>query len=337
MAGQSKPALSPWGSAVAGATGAVLANAMVYPLDLVKTKLQVQVKQADETKKESSDETVHYKSTLDAINKIVEKEGVEGLYSGITGALIGVASTNFAYFYWYTIVRSLYMASNKVPKPPGTAIELSLGAVAGAVAQIFTIPVSVITTRQQTQDKSERRGLIETGREIVDSEDGWTGLWRGLKASLILVVNPAITYGAYQRLKDVLFPGKSSLKPWEAFLLGALSKSLATLATQPLIVAKVGLQSRPPPGREGKPFKTFSEVMRYIIKNEGALSLFKGIGPQITKGLLVQGLLMMTKERVELIFVLLFAYLRKLRAQKLKKVVDSATSTAKTSLPVTLK
>ncbi|RAH70743.1 putative peroxisomal carrier protein [Aspergillus aculeatinus CBS 121060] len=337
MAGQSKPALSPWGSAVAGATGAVLANAMVYPLDLVKTKLQVQVKQADETKKESSDETVHYKSTLDAINKIVEKEGVEGLYSGITGALIGVASTNFAYFYWYTIVRSLYMASNKVPKPPGTAIELSLGAVAGAVAQIFTIPVSVITTRQQTQDKSERRGLIETGREIVDSEDGWTGLWRGLKASLILVVNPAITYGAYQRLKDVLFPGKASLKPWEAFLLGALSKSLATLATQPLIVAKVGLQSRPPPGREGKPFKTFSEVMRYIIKNEGALSLFKGIGPQITKGLLVQGLLMMTKERVELIFVLLFAYLRKLRAQKLKKVVDSATSTAKTSLPVTLK
>ncbi|PYI27350.1 mitochondrial carrier [Aspergillus indologenus CBS 114.80] len=337
MAGQSKPALSPWGSAVAGATGAVLANAMVYPLDLVKTKLQVQVKQADETKKEGSDETVHYKSTLDAINKIVEKEGIEGLYSGITGALIGVASTNFAYFYWYTIVRSLYMASNKVPKPPGTAIELSLGAVAGAVAQIFTIPVSVITTRQQTQDKSERKGLVETGREIVNSEDGWTGLWRGLKASLILVVNPAITYGAYQRLKDVLFPGKTNLKPWEAFLLGALSKTLATIATQPLIVAKVGLQSRPPPSREGKPFKTFSEVMRYIIKNEGALSLFKGIGPQITKGLLVQGLLMMTKERVELIFVLLFAYLRKIRAQKLKKVVDSAASTAKTSLPVTLK
>lgn len=26
--------LSPWGSAVAGATGAVLANAIVYPLDM---------------------------------------------------------------------------------------------------------------------------------------------------------------------------------------------------------------------------------------------------------------------------------------------------------------
>lgn len=80
-------------------------------------------------------------------------------------------------------------------------------------------------------------------------------------------------------------------------VLGALSKSLATIATQPLIVAKVGLQSKPPPSRQGKPFKSFGEVMRFIVKNEGVLGLFKGIGPQILKGLLVQGILMMTKER----------------------------------------
>jgi hypothetical protein len=76
-----------------------------------------------------------------------------------------------------------------------------------------------------------------------------------------------------------------------------MSKSLATIATQPLIVAKVGLQSRPPPARKGKPFKSFGEVMRFIVENEGLLGLFKGLGPQITKGVLVQGLLMMTKER----------------------------------------
>ena len=39
------------------------------------------------------------------------------------------------------------------------------------------------------------------------------------------------------------------------------------------------------------------EVMKYIIENEGSLALFKGIAPQITKGILVQGLLMMTKEK----------------------------------------
>lgn len=80
-------------------------------------------------------------------------------------------------------------------------------------------------------------------------------------------------------------------------VLGALSKALATVVTQPLIVAKVGLQSRPPPERQGKPFKSFVEVLRYIMEHEGPLAPFKGIGPQIMKGLLVQGLLMMAKER----------------------------------------
>ena len=154
---------------------------------------------------------------MDALSKIVDDEGIVGLYSGINGALIGVASTNFAYFYWYSVVRTLYLSTQTLPNPPTTAIELSLGAVAGAVAQVFTIPVSVVTTRQQTQPKDERRGLLDTGREVVSSEDGWTGLWRGLKASLVLVVNPAITYGAYQRLKDLIYPGKAHLRPWEAF------------------------------------------------------------------------------------------------------------------------
>lgn len=212
-------------------------------------------------------------------------------------------------------MRSLYLKYEGGGKPPGTAAELGLGAVAGGLGQIITIPISVVTTRQQTQSKAERKGMLVTAREIVDSDDGVSGLWRGLKASLVLVVNPSITYGTYSRLKTVMFPNRTNLRPWEAFgkslgssclleirlicliVLGAASKSLATILTQPLIVAKVRLQSKPPPERQGKPFKTFGEVLAYTIQHEGWLSLFKGIGPQLLKGLLVQGILMMTKER----------------------------------------
>lgn len=322
----------------------------------VKTRLQVQVKRAataspDSAANPADDE--HYTSTWDAITKMVKEDGLPGLYAGMTGSLIGVASTNFAYFYWYTIVRTLYL-SRLAKQQPGTIAELSLGAVAGALAQLFTIPVAVVTTRQQTQPKSERKGLIQTGHDVINSEDGWTGLWRGLKASLVLVVNPSITYGAYQRLREVLFPNKQNLSLGESFLLGALSKMLATIATQPLIVAKVGLQSKPPPARQGKPFKSFVEVMEYIVQHEGLLGLFKGIGPQITKGLLVQGILMMTKERyepshslfltlcanwtrMELMFVLLFRYMRKVRAEKLQKLADVAAEKAKAVAPITTK
>ncbi len=192
---------------------------MLPKIDLcrVKTRLQVQVKRKSTDAAPLATNEVHYTSALDAIRKIMEDEGLLGLYSGINGSLIGVASTNFAYFYWYSVVRTLYISYQNLPKLPNTATELSLGAVAGAIAQVFTIPVSVVTTRQQTQPKGDRKGLVETGREVVNSEDGYSGLWRGLKASLVLVVNPAITYGAYQRLRELFYPGKANLRPWESF------------------------------------------------------------------------------------------------------------------------
>ncbi len=149
------------------------------------------------------------------MSRIFKEEGLKGLYAGMTGCLIGVASTNFAYFYWYSLVRGLWIQRN--PGRPSTAIELSLGAVAGALAQIFTIPVAVVTTRQQTVPKSERKGLLGTAKEVIDGEDGWPGLWRGLKASLVLVINPSITYGAYQRLRTTLFSHKAVLGPADAF------------------------------------------------------------------------------------------------------------------------
>lgn len=126
-----------------------------------------------------------------------------------------------------------------------TAVELILGAVAGALAQIFTIPVSVIATRQQIgRDKNDDAiqasssaqnalhddSFLGVAREIIQ-EDGVGGLWLGLKPSLVLTVNPAITYGMFERIKGaVLRSGnKAKLSAWEAFAVGALSKTLATV------------------------------------------------------------------------------------------------------------
>ena len=77
--------------------------------------------------------------------------------------------------------------------------------------------------------------------------------------------------------------------------------------------------------------------MKYITENEGLLGLFKGIGPQLIKGLLVQGILMMTKEKMELLFILLFRYVRKIRAEKLQKIADLAAEHARKVAPVMMK
>lgn len=73
--------------------------------------------------------------------------------------------------------------------------------------------------------------------------------------------------------------------------------------------------------------------MKYIVDNEGLLGLFKGIGPQLMKGLMVQGILMMTKERMELLFILLFRYIRKIKAEKLQKLALIAAEQAQKVAP----
>ena len=240
-----------------------------------------------------------YKGTFDVLQKIYAKDGFGGLYHGLFGTVLGVASSNFAYFYWYGLIRGIYLSRNK-GAALSTPVELGLGAVAGALGQLFTIPVAVVTTKQQTADVS--KSLLLTTQEVL-GEDGITGLWRGLKASLVLVVNPSITYGSYERLKAIIFPGRNHLLPRENFVLGALSKAMATIATQPLIIAKVMQQSGGGKGR--KKFDSFIDALVYLAKYEGLSGLFKGLGPQITKGVLVQGLLFMFKDQIELFIVLL--------------------------------
>ena len=104
-----------------------------------------------------------------------------------------------------------------------------MGALAGAFAQVFTIPVAVIATRQQLETRKHAQSLLQTARDVV-ADDGITGLWRGLKPGLILTVNPAITYGVFERIKTAVLAGTNGkMTPGKAFLVGALSKTLATI------------------------------------------------------------------------------------------------------------
>jgi hypothetical protein len=107
--------------------------------------------------------------------------------------------------------------------------------------------VSVIATRQQLgtpRDKGKGKGkeeeehdgsFLAVAREIV-REEGIAGLWLGLKPGLVLTVNPAITYGVFERIKGAVLAARervgdtsTSLGPGLSFALGAASKSLATV------------------------------------------------------------------------------------------------------------
>lgn len=192
----------------------------------VKTRLQVQVQQQHphHGDKKSDQGRLHdpqYTGAVDAARKILRQDGISGLYTGLESSIVGTASMNFAYFYWSAAARSVYQQGlqyygiedfNSIIK------EFGLGAAGGAVAQLCTTPIAVIATRQQTRKTDdEKQSMWETMMDIVSSEDGWTGLWRGLKVNLILVINPMITYGVYQWLRVGLVGLKKQLGSLDAF------------------------------------------------------------------------------------------------------------------------
>jgi solute carrier family 25 (peroxisomal adenine nucleotide transporter), member 17 len=103
----------------------------------------------------------------------------------------------------------------------------------------------VIATRQQVgrsvhesslwplEEEPTDESFLAVARDII-REDGVTGLWLGIKPGMVLTVNPAITYGVYERLKSLLLLAKSAngkLSPGMSFLLGAFSKTLATIVS----------------------------------------------------------------------------------------------------------
>ncbi|KAJ8580830.1 mitochondrial carrier, partial [Rhizopogon salebrosus TDB-379] len=252
----------------------------------------------------------------------------------------------YAYFFFYSIIRSSYIKRLTLKLPPGskppalsTAAELSLGAAAGALSQIFTIPVSVIATRQQVgrsvresslwplEEEPTDESFLAVARDII-REDGVTGLWLGIKPGMVLTVNPAITYGVYERLKSLLLLAKSAnskLSPGMSFLLGAFSKTLATIVTYPYIMAKVRIQARAgdadaseddclPDGQNGKTKATRQTgalgLLLRVLRKEGFVGWYQGMSAQIIKAVLSQALLFVSKEQFEhwaLAFMVLFA------------------------------
>lgn len=327
MPAQSGPAkqpqqLTPFASALGGALGACFSTAVVYPLDVAKTRIQVTSSSARGKRKDDL-------NMLHLLLEILKEEGINGWYRGFAATMLNTFSMQYAYFFFYSFIRSSYIKRMTLKLPPGskppalsTVAELSLGAAAGALSQIFTIPVSVIATRQQvgrsareSSQSSKDEGpvdesLLAVAREIV-REDGITGLWLGIKPGMVLTINPAITYGVYERLKSLLLLASSAngkLTPGMTFMLGAFSKTLATIVTYPYIMAKVRIQARSTErdalegGGNTKPKAKHPGALSLLLKvlrKEGFVGWYQGMSAQIIKAVISQALLFVSKEQFE--------------------------------------
>ncbi|CAK7892760.1 mitochondrial aspartate-glutamate transporter Agc1p [[Candida] anglica] len=258
---------------IAGCIGATV----VYPIDLVKTRMQAQRHKAV------------YKNSFDCFKKIIANEGLKGLYSGLGAQLVGVAPEKAIKLTVNDLVRKIGTDENG---HISMNWEILAGMCAGACQVIFTNPLEIVKIRLQMQGNNTK--VVNAGgpsNEIplkrltagkIVKQLGIKGLYKGASACLLRDVPfSAIYFPTYANLKKYLFnfdpqspTAKHKLDSWQLLVAGALAGAPSAFFTTPADVIKTRLQI------ESKSTETKYHGIRHaastILKEEGFGAFFKG-------------------------------------------------------------
>jgi len=256
---------------IAGATGA----AAVYPIDLVKTRMQNQ-----RTLIGSKDRL--YNNSFDCFRKVFKAEGVAGLYRGVIPQMIGVSPEKAIKLTVNDLLRSLFFNESKgeIYFP----LEVLAGAGAGASQVIFTNPLEIVKIRLQVQGEALTQGKITTPKSTMTiiNELGFLGLYRGVGACLLRDVPfSGIYFPCYAKLKTWFKGDKENLTPWELLCAGALAGAPAASLVTPADVIKTRLQVDRRGAVDEVKYEGISDCFFKILKEEGPTALFKGAGARV--------------------------------------------------------
>ncbi|KAJ7590593.1 mitochondrial carrier domain-containing protein [Mycena floridula] len=327
--------LPPLVQALSGAVGSASANGLVYPLDLVTTRIQLAQRR----------QNTGIRAALHILHRTVTKKGLLRVYDGLATDTGATLLSNFFYFYIYTFLRDTVVNRRSSATKQKSAVKLSLlyelvlGFIAGVLSRAISTPLNLVTLRLQTDnhdddddEEAEESGIMSVMKRIY-AEDGLVGFWRGFSTSILLSLNPSITLAFFQVFRRALAYGRSRRSPGspvmvnpsprEAFIGAAIANSIAVTLLYPLILAKTrlsvsssansSLASVLVDAYEGRTEKSAGlpkdERAKRVKRQDGIAGLYQGLPIQIIKGFFSQGVTFLVKGRIEQIVVA--AYLRR--------------------------
>lgn len=209
--------------------------------------------------------------------------------------------------------------------------------LAGCINVLLTNPLWVASLRVMEEDKTQKRQNIWKIMYQIVQNEGVSQLWNGTYTSLLLVSNPIIQHFAYEQFRFWLLKGcrkqpfssskngsssnisyggggnavslkAASLTPLEAFVCGALAKTVATVITYPLQLAQTLLRlqkkSSPSPitnntdyGGEVYHRGTFDCLYKQFSSG-GIRALFHGMNAKMLQTVLTAAFTFLTYEQI---------------------------------------
>lgn len=176
---------------VAGGGAGAIAQAVIYPLEILKTRMAI-----------SSEGT--YAGVVDCMRQIVRNEGMPALYQGLTTSLVGIvpyAGIDLAANSALKEVATRYYAQRQ--EEPSVLAVLACGMLSSTTAMLGTYPLNLVRTRLQASGMPGSpvyAGALDCFRQTVKA-GGVRSLYQGLLPNMLKVL-PAtsISYTIYDCL-----------------------------------------------------------------------------------------------------------------------------------------
>nr|GLL21659.1 calcium-binding mitochondrial carrier protein SCaMC-1-like [Ipomoea trifida] len=193
------------GRLIAGGLAGAVAQTAIYPMDLVKTRLQTYACEGGKVPHLG-------KLSID----IWLREGPRAFYRGLVPSILGIIPYAGIDLAAYEALKNFSKTYILHDSEPGPLVQLGSGTISGALGATCVYPLQVIRTRMQAQPmhtNTAYKGMFDVFLRTFRHE-GLRGFYKGLFPNLLKVVPAAsITYLVYESMKKSLDLERNRFQP----------------------------------------------------------------------------------------------------------------------------
>merc|ERR1711937_1037261 len=273
--------------ALSGAA-AIISKTAAAPIERVKLLVQ---NQEEMIKQGILDRP--YKGVVDCTARTFKNEGLMPFWRGNLANCIRYFPTQALNFAFKDQIKALFKAKKDESYASKFVKNIASGGAAGAMSLCFVYSLDYARTRLANDTKSSKKdgnrqynGLIDVYKKTLAS-DGIQGLYRGFVISCVgIFIYRGMYFGLYDSLKPIIVGDGGSAVV--SFFLGWAVTIVSGLMSYPIDTVRRRMMMTS--GGAVK-YNGSIDCARQVISNEGFMSLMKGAGANILRGVAGAGVL----------------------------------------------
>jgi len=232
-----------------------------------------------------------YKGVVDCVQKTLRSEGIIPFWRGNLANVLRYFPTQALNFAFKDTIKALFKVDKNAPQYVKFGTNILSGGLAGSLSLTVVYSLDFARTRLANDAKGkggERQfnGLIDVYAKTLKT-DGIQGLYRGFTISCVgIFIYRGMYFGLYDSLKPILLGADASVLM--SFLLGWGVTIFSGLMSYPIDTVRRRMMMT---SGSGVKYKGSIDCAVQVIKNEGFMSLMKGAGANILRGVAGAGVL----------------------------------------------